>query len=57
MLASAALLAAVDNASNQKRNNKDGADDDTGFNGLGLALEPPFKLYRKTKMADLWLPK
>ena len=57
MLASTALLAAVDNASNQKRNNKDGADDDTGFNGLGLALEPPFKLYRKTKMADLWLPK
>ena len=57
LLAIAAFLAAVDNASDQKRNNKDGADDDTGFDGLGLALEPPGKLYRKTKMADVWLPK
>lgn len=57
MLASAAFLAAVDNARDQKRNNKDGADDDSGFDGLGLALEPPFQLYRKTKNGGLVVTK
>jgi len=52
LFASAAPLAAVDNATDQKHEDNYGADDDGGFNRCGLALKPGGKPCKDTRKSD-----